>query len=93
MVSSMDFFSKSLKDELMVSRGVPGPRFPIWDRLLGKTFWGKWPKTPGKLQTQHFGDKILGDKREEANFSDSFSEEIPQVTPFSANSDVHNPMK
>ena len=36
MVSSIVFFSKYFSDKSMVSRGVPGPGFPIWFWLWEK---------------------------------------------------------
>ena len=62
MVSFTVCFSKYLSDEPMVSRGVPGPGFPTWYWLWRGNFWARWLETAGKLETQYFLGKALGEQ-------------------------------
>ena len=77
MVSSFFCFFKYLSDEPIVSKGIPGPEFLTWYWLWRGTFWIKLPETAGKLQTQHFLGKPLGEQGRQAKFWGSA--EIPTI--------------
>ena len=61
MVSSIAFFSKYFSDKSMVSRGVPGPGFPIWFWLWGKGGYilGNMTKNYMKTTNSAFSGKTI----------------------------------
>ena len=85
MVSFIDFFSKSMSDELMVSRGVPGPSFAFGIDCWGRHFEQNDQNLHENYKLNIFGAKYWVTRGNKLIFQIAFQWRIPQVTSFRGN--------